>query len=109
MEAEYIAVCEVAKESVWLKKFYTDLEVVPDLDKPLAFYCNNSGVVTSSKELRSHKRGKHIKEEVSPHQRDRAQSRCQCSQDCFRRQFCGPVYQDTAGKGIQQTPIGNGT
>ena len=25
MEAKYIAACEAAKESVWLKKFYTDL------------------------------------------------------------------------------------
>ena len=29
MEAEYIAACEAAKEAVWLKKFYTNLEVVP--------------------------------------------------------------------------------
>ena len=35
MEAEYIAACEAAKESVWLKKFYTDLEVVPNMEKPL--------------------------------------------------------------------------
>ena len=35
MEAKYIAACEVAKKSVWLKKFYTDLEVVSDMDKPL--------------------------------------------------------------------------
>ena len=60
MEAEYIAACEVAKESVWLKKFYTDLEVVPNMEKPLVLYCDNSGAVENSKEPRSHKRGKHI-------------------------------------------------
>ena len=60
MEAEYIAACEVAKESVWLKKFYTDLEVVPNIEKPLVLYCDNSGVVENSKEPRSHKRVKHI-------------------------------------------------
>ena len=38
MEAEYIASCEAAKESVWLKKFYTDLEVVPNMEKPLVLY-----------------------------------------------------------------------
>ncbi|KAA0042331.1 gag/pol protein [Cucumis melo var. makuwa] len=32
MEAEYVAACEAAKEAVWLKKFLTDLEVVPNMD-----------------------------------------------------------------------------
>ena len=35
MEVEYIAACEAAKEVVWLKKFYIDLEVVPGMDQPL--------------------------------------------------------------------------
>ena len=60
MESEYIAACEAAKESVWLKKFYTDLKIVPNMEKPLVLYCDNSGVVANSKEPRSHKRGKHI-------------------------------------------------
>ena len=60
MEAEYIAACEAAKEAVWLKKFITDLEVVPNMDKPIVLCCDNSGAVTNSKEPRSHKRGKHI-------------------------------------------------
>ena len=60
MEAEYIAACEAAKESVWLKKFYIDLEVVQNMEKPLVLYCDNSGAVGNSKESRSHKRGKHI-------------------------------------------------
>ena len=60
MEAEYIAACEAAKELVWLKKLYTDLEVVPNMEKPLVLYCDNSGAVENSNELRTHKRGKHI-------------------------------------------------
>ena len=60
MEAEYIAACEVAKEAVWLKKFFIDLEVVPNMDKPIVLYYEHSGVVANSKEPRSHKRGKHI-------------------------------------------------
>ena len=60
MEAKYIAACEAAKEAVWLKKFYSDLEVVPDVDKPLVLYCDHSGAVANSKEPQSHKRGKHI-------------------------------------------------
>src|SRR5215813_9394474 len=60
MEAEYVATCEATKEAVWLRKFLGDLEVFPDMDKPLTLYCDNSGVVANSKEPRSHKRGKHI-------------------------------------------------
>ena len=60
MEAEYVAACEAAKEGVWLRKFLTDLEVVPDMDKPITLFCDNSGAVANSKDPRSHKRGKHI-------------------------------------------------
>ena len=60
MEVEYVAACEAAKEAVWLKKFLTDLEVVPNMSKPITLYCDNSGAVANSREPRSHKRGKHI-------------------------------------------------
>ena len=60
MEAEYIAACKAAKEAVWLKKCFTDLEIVPNIDKPVVLYCDNSGAVANSKEPRCHKRGKHI-------------------------------------------------
>ncbi|KAL0554623.1 hypothetical protein IC582_008549 [Cucumis melo] len=60
MEAEYVAACEAAKEVVWLKKFLTDLEVVPNMHLPITLYCDNSGAVANSRESRSHKRGKHI-------------------------------------------------
>ena len=60
MEAEYIEALEAAKEVVWLKNFLSDTEVVPNMDKPITLYCDNSGVVAKSREPRSHKRGKHI-------------------------------------------------
>ena len=60
MEAEYIAACEVAKEAVWLKKFYTHLDVAPEVEKPLVLFYHNSEAIANSKEIRSHKRGKHI-------------------------------------------------
>ena len=60
MEAEYVAACEAAKEAVRLRKFLTDLEVVPDTAQPMILYCDNSGAVANSKEPRSHKRSKHI-------------------------------------------------
>ena len=56
MEAEYI----VAKEAVWLKNILSDLEVVPNMEKPITLYCDNNSIVANSKELHSHKRGKHI-------------------------------------------------
>ena len=59
MEAEYVAASETAKEEVWLCKFLSDLEVVPNMDKPLTLFCDNSGAVANSKEPRSHKRSKH--------------------------------------------------
>ena len=45
MEAEYVAACEATKEAVWLCKFLSDLEVVPDLDKLITLYCDNSGAI----------------------------------------------------------------
>ena len=60
MKAEYIATSKAAKEAVWLKNFLSDLEVVPDMDKAITLYCDNSRAVAHSKESCSHKRGKHI-------------------------------------------------
>ncbi|TYJ98399.1 retrovirus-related pol polyprotein from transposon tnt 1-94 [Cucumis melo var. makuwa] len=60
MEAEYVAACEEGKEAIWLKKFLTDLEVVPNMHLTITLYCDNSGAVANSREPRSHKRGKHI-------------------------------------------------
>ena len=60
MEAEYIATLEAAKEIVWLKKFYSDLGVIPEMDKLLVLFCDNTGAIANSKEPRSHKRSKHI-------------------------------------------------
>ncbi|KAL0546022.1 hypothetical protein IC582_015926 [Cucumis melo] len=62
MEAEYVAACEAAKEAVWLKKFLTDLEIVPNIHLPITLYCDNSGAVANSQEPRSHKRRKHIEQ-----------------------------------------------
>ncbi|KAA0043438.1 gag/pol protein [Cucumis melo var. makuwa] len=55
MEAEYVAACEAIKEAAWLKKFLTDLEVVPNMHMPITLYCDNSGEIANSREPRSHK------------------------------------------------------
>ena len=60
MEAEYIVASEVAKEAVWFKNFLSDKEAVPNMDKPITPYCDNSGAVANSREPHSHKIGKYI-------------------------------------------------
>ena len=59
-EVEYIAASEAAKEAVWIKKFITELEVVPSIADPILLYCDNNGAVAQAKEPRSHHRSKHI-------------------------------------------------
>ena len=60
-EAEYVAASGAAKEAAWLKKFLTDLQVIPGVNCPITLYYDNSGAVAQSKEPRCHKRQKHIK------------------------------------------------
>ena len=52
-EAEYMAASEAAKEVVWLRKFLQDIEVVPIITAPLKLFCDYSGTVAQSKELRN--------------------------------------------------------
>lgn len=49
MEAEYTA----ANETVMLRNFLTDLEVVASLQSAIKLYCNYSGAVANSKESRA--------------------------------------------------------
>ena len=37
IEAKFVTACEAVIEAVWLRKFLGNLEVVPDMDKPLNF------------------------------------------------------------------------
>ena len=46
--------------AVWIKKFITDLEVVPRITNPFDVYCDNNGAIAQAKEPRSHQRSKHI-------------------------------------------------
>ena len=60
MEAEYVAVCEAAKEAVWLKKFLSDLGVVRMEQVLITFFYDNSGAIAQSKDPGNHRKGKHI-------------------------------------------------
>ena len=59
-EAEYIAASDAAKEVVWIKKFITELGVVPSIADLVDLYCDNNGAIAQAKEPRSHQRSKHI-------------------------------------------------
>ncbi|WVZ97678.1 hypothetical protein U9M48_043192 [Paspalum notatum var. saurae] len=59
-EAEYIAALEAAKEAVWIRKFVSELGVVPSASCPLDLYCDNMGAIAQAKEPRSHQKSKHI-------------------------------------------------
>ncbi|KAG7572396.1 Integrase catalytic core [Arabidopsis suecica] len=59
-EAEYIAASEAAKEAVWIRKFITELGVVPSISGPIDLYCDNNGAIAQAKEPRSHQKSKHI-------------------------------------------------
>ena len=60
MEGEYVATFEATTEALWLRKFLTNLEVVPNMHLSITLYCHNSGAVANSREPKSRKRGKHI-------------------------------------------------
>ena len=59
-KAEYVAVSDATKEAVWLKKILMDFEGIPNADRPITFYYDNSGAVAQSKKPRYHKKHKHI-------------------------------------------------
>ena len=48
-EAEYIAASEASKEGHWIKKFLTELGVVPSAKDPMELYCDNSGAVAQTR------------------------------------------------------------
>ncbi len=59
-EAEYIAASEAAKEAVWIRKFITELGVVPSATSPITLYCDSTGAIAQALEPKSHSRTKHV-------------------------------------------------
>ncbi|KAI3704593.1 hypothetical protein L1987_74818 [Smallanthus sonchifolius] len=43
-----------------MKKFITDLDVVPSIRQPIEILCDNTGAIAQAKEPRSHHKAKHI-------------------------------------------------
>ncbi|KAL4196346.1 hypothetical protein AMTRI_Chr04g245730 [Amborella trichopoda] len=61
MESEYVACCQAAKEVVWIKKFFNQLNFYPVRCEAMQVFCDNTAVICVSKEPRFHKNSKHIK------------------------------------------------
>lgn len=55
-KAEYIAACETTKEGVWLRKFMLEFGVVPSIQSPIVFYCDNNGAVANARDPKCHKK-----------------------------------------------------
>ncbi|KAA3477952.1 gag/pol protein [Gossypium australe] len=60
MEVEYVAASEATKEAIWIRKFLTELEVIPSMEKAITLYCDNNVAIANTEEMRSHKRTEHI-------------------------------------------------
>nr|GEX45004.1 retrotransposon protein, putative, Ty1-copia subclass [Tanacetum cinerariifolium] len=50
MEAEYIVASEATMEAIWICKFIFGLGVVPNNDRPMDMYCENTGAITIADE-----------------------------------------------------------
>ncbi|KAK1432215.1 hypothetical protein QVD17_09109 [Tagetes erecta] len=59
-ESESSAASDVAKEVVWMKKFITDLDVVPSIQKLIEIFYDNTGAISQAKDLRSHQNARPI-------------------------------------------------
>ena len=52
-EAEYIAASDAAKEAVWIRKFVSELGVVPSIESAVPLFCDNNEAIALEKEPRS--------------------------------------------------------
>ncbi|KAI5440564.1 hypothetical protein KIW84_010157 [Lathyrus oleraceus] len=50
-EAEYIDASSAVKEVVWIKKFISELGIVPSIVDPIGLYCDNNGAIAQAKEV----------------------------------------------------------
>ncbi|KAM1444438.1 hypothetical protein ACFX2I_040587 [Malus domestica] len=55
-EAEYVAAAKAGKEAFWMKKFITELGVVPTITSLVTLYCDNSGAIAQAKKPRAHQK-----------------------------------------------------
>ncbi|GJU45262.1 retrotransposon protein, putative, ty1-copia subclass [Tanacetum coccineum] len=61
MEAEYIAATETAMEVIWIRKFISGLGVVPNIDRPIDMYGDNTSAITIVDEPGVQRGAKHFR------------------------------------------------
>ncbi|GJY74017.1 retrovirus-related pol polyprotein from transposon TNT 1-94 [Tanacetum coccineum] len=60
-EAEYVVASKAAMESIWIRKFIYRLGVVPNNDRPMDMYCDNTCAITIPDEPGVQKGAKHFR------------------------------------------------
>ena len=60
MEVEYVACYKATCHAIWLRNFISALEVIHSISRHLKLFCDNSVVVSFSRNTRSTSRSKHI-------------------------------------------------
>ena len=60
IEVEYVACYEATCHAIWLRNFISSLEVVHSISRLLKLFCDNSIVVSFSRNTRSTSRSQHI-------------------------------------------------
>ena len=61
MEAEDVACSIATQEAIWLRSFLQDLNLTPKLDDPIELLCDNTAAIQFAKDLKFHRKAKHIK------------------------------------------------
>lgn len=54
IEVMYITSSDATKETIWIRKFVSELYVVPSVPNPLYLCCDNNGATTQTEKPRSH-------------------------------------------------------
>nr|GEW35187.1 hypothetical protein [Tanacetum cinerariifolium] len=59
-EAKYIVAYDASKKAVWVRKFISELGVVPIIEDPINMYCDNTGAITIANESGITKGARHF-------------------------------------------------
>lgn len=60
MEDKYVEASKATRKAVFNQKIPKRVGVVPSIEEPITFYCDNSGALSKWKESTSHKKSRHI-------------------------------------------------